>query len=118
SEVITERSYTCYACAIMPDHVHILIRKHRDTVEEMAIALMKRSRETLIRADRRSKDHPTWTGGTGWSVFLEHPQEIRRTIPYIEKNPEKIRLPRQHWPFVKDYDDWPLHKGHSPNSPD
>src|SRR5438874_2717788 len=32
-QVITERHYTCYACAIMPDHVHLLIRKHRDHAE-------------------------------------------------------------------------------------
>src|SRR4051812_14408712 len=30
-EVIEERRYTCYACVIMPDHVHILIRKHKDS---------------------------------------------------------------------------------------
>jgi hypothetical protein len=23
------RGYTCYGCAIMPDHVHLLIRKHK-----------------------------------------------------------------------------------------
>lgn len=28
-EVIERHRYTCYACAIMPDHVHVLIRKHR-----------------------------------------------------------------------------------------
>jgi len=27
SEVIRIRCYTCYACAIMPDHVHLVIRK-------------------------------------------------------------------------------------------
>src|SRR5688500_12641293 len=27
-EVIPERKYTCYACAVMPDHVHLLIRRH------------------------------------------------------------------------------------------
>src|SRR5262245_57831374 len=34
-DVIERERYTCYACAVMPDHVHILIRKHRDTAEEM-----------------------------------------------------------------------------------
>jgi REP element-mobilizing transposase RayT len=28
-------NYTCYACAIMPDHVHLLIRKHKNLSEEM-----------------------------------------------------------------------------------
>ena len=34
-QVIAARRYTCYAAAIMPDHVHLLIRKHRDPAEEM-----------------------------------------------------------------------------------
>ena len=33
--VIAQQTYTCYACAIMPDHIHILIRKHKHTAEEM-----------------------------------------------------------------------------------
>jgi hypothetical protein len=28
AEVIAEQRSTCYTCAIMPDYVHILIRKH------------------------------------------------------------------------------------------
>src|SRR5713101_1705661 len=32
-EIISERGYTCYACAILPDHVHLLIRRHRDKSE-------------------------------------------------------------------------------------
>jgi hypothetical protein len=35
ADTIKEERYTCYACAIMPDHVHILIRKHKDTAEQM-----------------------------------------------------------------------------------
>ncbi len=33
--VIREHNYTCYACAIMPDHVHVLIRKHKHVAEDM-----------------------------------------------------------------------------------
>src|SRR4051812_36504218 len=31
---IVQHKYTCYAAAIMPDHVHLVIRKHRDLAEE------------------------------------------------------------------------------------
>ena len=58
-----------------------------------------------------------WTSGYGWRGFLEHPDEVRRTIGYIDRNPLPIGLPRQSWPFVTPYDDWPLHAGHSPNFP-
>ena len=66
--------------------------------------------------DRRDPIHPVW-GGAGWKVFLDHPDEVRRTIGYIEENPMKIGLPRQRWEYICDYDGWPLHPGHSPRSP-
>jgi REP element-mobilizing transposase RayT len=116
-EVVEPERYTCYACAIMPDHVHTLLRKHRHQAEEMIANLQDRSRERLAAAGHRRPGHPTWTGGGGWKVFLEHPDEVRRTIRYVDKNPTEIRLPPQTWPFVKPYDGWPLHPGHSPNSP-
>jgi Transposase IS200 like len=49
-EVVADEKYTCYACAIMPDHVHILIRKHKHDAEEMIKNLQKRSRKQLIDA--------------------------------------------------------------------
>ncbi len=116
-DVIAEQRYTCYACAIMPDHVHLLIRKHKDEAEDMIEKLKEASRKQLIAAELRASTHPVWAGGCGWKVFLDHPDDIRRTIRYVGKNPEEIGLPPQKWPFVTEYDGWPLHPGHSPNSP-
>jgi REP element-mobilizing transposase RayT len=117
TQVIDEQRYTCFACAIMPDHVHIVIRKHKHRAEVIGELLKNASRLLLADSRHRPPDHPTWVGGNVWSIFLDHPDEVRRTIPYIEQNPVKIGLPQQHWPFVKPYDGWPLHPGHSPNSP-
>ena len=64
----------------------------------------------------RTTDHPVWTMG-GWKGFLDYPDEVRRKIAYINGNPAHIGLPEQNWGFVKPYDGWPLHPGHSPNSP-
>jgi REP element-mobilizing transposase RayT len=116
SETITEHRYTCYACAIMPDHVHLLIRKHKHKAEQMIAFFQQKSRLRLRTSAARTPDHPIW-GGPGWKAFLDHPDAVRRTIRYIEDNPCKLRLPRQQWPFVTPYDGWPLHPGHSPNSP-
>jgi|RhiMethySRZTD1v2_1073278.scaffolds.fasta_scaffold1073596_1 REP element-mobilizing transposase RayT len=113
---ISECRYTCFACAVMPDHVHLLIRKRRHNAEEMIERIQSISRTELIWAGLREPSHPVWTRG-GWKVFLEHPDDVRRTIRYIENNPVKQRLPRQTWSFVQTYNDWPLHPGHSPNSP-
>ena len=96
SETICENNYTCYACAIMPDHVHILIRKHKHQAEDMLDNFQQTSRLRLRNVGLRSADHPVW-GGPGWKVFLDTPTDIRRTIRYIETNPVKWRL-RLHQP--------------------
>ena len=105
AEVIRERNYTCYACAIMPDHVHALIRKHRDHTEDMIANLQKASARKLIAAGRREEAHPVW-GGPGWKVFLYTEADIERIVEYIRRNPEKAGLPLQTWEFVKEYDGW------------
>lgn len=116
AEVVAAMKYTCYACAVMPDHVHMLIRKHKHTAEEMIANLQDHSRLRLREAGLRPNDHPTW-GGCGYKVFLDHPEEVRRIIEYIRQNPIRIGWPEQVWPFVLPYDNWPVHEGHSPNSP-
>ena len=106
---IARSAYMCYACAIMPDHVHILIRKHRDSAEMMLANLQRTSHLALRESGIVDVEHPVW-GGPGWKVFLDTPDDIRRTVHYIEQNPVKIRLPMQKWDFVKEYDGWPFHK--------
>ena len=53
----------------------------------------------------RPMAHPVW-GGRGWKVYLDSVGDMRRTVRYIEQNPERIGLPRQHWNFVTVYDNW------------
>ena len=116
AEEIGRQRYTCYACAIMPDHVHVLIRKHKHKAEDMIVNLQRTSRLRLSASATVDPDHPVWTAG-GWKGFLDSPDSIRRTIRYIDDNPIKVKRPKQHWPFITEYDNWPLHPGHNPNSP-
>lgn len=103
--VIRDRNYTCYACAIMPDHVHLLIRKHRDQAVDMIENLQSASRTAVIELGERASDHPVWCV-SGWKVYLDTRDEIERTIHYIEENPGKARMPIQSWAFVSVYDGW------------
>jgi REP element-mobilizing transposase RayT len=114
--VVAQSRYTCYACAIMPDHVHIVIRKHRDNAEQMIENLQESSRLRLSALGLRTPDHPVWTSG-GWKGFLDNQDEVRKKIAYVESNPPHMGLPEQRWGFVTPYDGWPLRPGHSPNSP-
>jgi hypothetical protein len=104
-EAILATPYTCYACAIMADHVHLVIRKHRHKAEEMIERLQDASRLRLSAAGLVPADHPVWTSG-GWRVFLDSPAAVRGRVAYVEGNPEKAASARQVWPFVTAYDGW------------
>jgi REP-associated tyrosine transposase len=111
ADTIRTAQYTCYACAIMPEHIHMLIRKHRDYAETMIDKLQKASRQALIDHGKRSPTHPVW-GGPGWKVFLNTQADIWRIVRYIEANPAKSGLPPQRWGFVTEYDGWlPMGQG-------
>ena len=43
-------------------------------------------------------------------TFEESPDDIRRTIRYIEDNPLKLGLPAQAWSFVTPYNNRPFHR--------
>ncbi|MSR56860.1 MAG: hypothetical protein EXS05_04220 [Planctomycetaceae bacterium] len=113
---IEAQRYTCYAAAVMPEHIHLVIRKHRDKAEEMIAKLQSVSRLHVMQTGLHDTSHPVWTTG-GHKGFIDNPDRVRTTIRYIERNPVEDGLPAQHWPFVSEYDGWPLHAGHSPNSP-
>src|SRR5207248_8563842 len=90
-ETIVRERYMCYACAVMPDHVHCLIRKHKHHAETMIDNFQAASREAMIDANRRKQNHPVW-GGPGWKVFLYTQADMRRIVEYIEANPRKAGL--------------------------
>ena len=81
----------------------------REVIERLALAGIGAVALTADRAEELVRD----LSGNG---ELRR-DEVRQTIGYIERNPLKIGLPPQAWPFVQPYDNWPLHPGHSPNSP-
>jgi hypothetical protein len=93
----------------MPDHVHLVIRKHRDTAEQMIENLQNDSCARLQTSGIVMENHPVWTL-KGWHVFLDSPAAVKSRIHYVERNPMKEGLSRQEWPFVVAYDNWPFHK--------
>ena len=105
-DAIGHASYTCYAAAVMPDHVHLVIRKHRDRAEQMIEILQESTRLRLSTSGVVPTGHPVWTQG-GWKRFLDAPEAVRSVARYVENNPVKSGLPPQHWPFVLPYDGWP-----------
>ena len=95
--------------AILPDHVHLLIRKHRDPAEEIILHFQRNARLRLSETKSLPEEHPTWTR-SGFRGFLDNPNAVRSVIRYIEQNPVKAGNPPQKWEFVTPYNGWPFHK--------
>lgn len=67
ANTLHRRTYTCYACAIMPEHIHLLIRRHRDMPEAMIEAFQEDSCTAILDLKLKSRgiDHPVWGGPDG-----------------------------------------------------
>ena len=105
-EAVAERGTICHACAVMPDHAHLLIRRQGDRAEDMIQLFQETTRAALIGAGKRAATHPVWTAGAGWKGFLNTQRDFLREIEYIGRNPLKIGRPEQDWDFVVPYDGW------------
>jgi REP element-mobilizing transposase RayT len=89
------------ACAILPQHVHLVLARHRLSVESLANHLKGAATQRLIEerlhpqaAHQGAKSRPPKTFARGqWKVFLEDQVDVVRSIKYVNKNPERERLP-------------------------
>lgn len=102
-EVVKSRRFRCFACAILTNHVHLIIRKHRDRAEDMIFALRKESAKWLRRLADVPNDHPIWSGDQ-FKKYLSTPRDIERTLRYVECNPRQSGLSAQQHGFVTPYE--------------
>ena len=97
-----------YACAILPEHIHLVIARHRHQVETIAQQLKSAATRRLIAEDlhpqaahQGGKRRPPKAFARGqWKVYLNSDAAIARAINYVEQNPVREHLPRQRWHFV------------------
>ncbi len=101
-----EAGYDIYACAIMPDHVHLVLGVPPRGVGVVLAhfksqATRRLNDEGLLPQPptTHSKDRPpVWAEGK-WCGFLNR-SELPGAIRYVENNPVQAGLPRQFWSFV------------------
>lgn len=97
-----------WACSILPEHVHLVLGRHRYKIEQAANLLKGAAQRRLIKlgfhplsayrnAQRRV---PSMWADKCWKVFLDNEIAIENAIGYVEANPEREGKPRQNWPFV------------------
>lgn len=114
-DVVHRAGYTAYECAICSNHVHLIVRIHRDDALAMCAKFMEGARSRLRSGEFEdvAADHPVWAERP-YKVFLYTPEDVRSRIDYVNANPEKEGLPRQVWSFVSPYNNWPHHKVNAP----
>ena len=97
-----------YACSILPCHVHMVVKRHRYSVEKVSQQMKGAATRQLLREGMhpfagiryRNGDVPTPWGRRCWSIFLDSEEGIERAIQYVVDNPIKERRRAQHWNFV------------------
>jgi REP element-mobilizing transposase RayT len=101
-----------WACAILPEHIHLVVGRFRLPIEQVVIQLKGEATQRLLEEGihpfghlRESNGRPPKCFARGeWSVFLETPEDIERAIAYVANNAGKEGLKPQTWPFVVPFD--------------
>jgi REP element-mobilizing transposase RayT len=107
AQACQEADYRIYACVIMPDHVHIVLRcpSHRTlgvTIGHFKAQAIRHLNEEGISpcpAARSDQDQASVWGEGKWCGYLNR-FELPRAIAYVQANPVNAGLPPQTWNFV------------------
>jgi REP element-mobilizing transposase RayT len=101
-------NYTLWACAIMPEHTHLVIARHRYKIEQVVNLLKGEATRQLIDdgihplaqySSTRGRPPAVW-GQHCWKVFLDNEEAIEAAIHYVEENPVREGKRKQSWSCV------------------
>jgi REP element-mobilizing transposase RayT len=99
--------FPVWACAILPDHVHLVVGRPEMDVEQLLIQLKGAATESLKKQglhpfaamkDKQGRTPKCFARGE-WKVYLD-PPDVPRAVRYVEDNPLKEGKARQRWSFV------------------
>jgi REP element-mobilizing transposase RayT len=106
---VNKSGLTLWACSILPEHVHLVIARHRYKVEQ-AVNLLKGDAtrrlvecglHPMMQFQESPRDRlPSVWAENQWKVYLDTEDAIVRAIRYVEENPLQEDMPPQRWTFV------------------
>ncbi|MBK8267775.1 MAG: transposase [Planctomycetes bacterium] len=111
AKAIEDLRVTNCACAMMPDHVHLVVGRSAHSIEDVSTRLKSEASRKLVDESLHPFDElrnsagdlpSVWAEGE-WKVFLNSPEAITHEIQYVEENPIKAGLKPQRWSFVTRY---------------
>ena len=100
-----------YACAILPEHAHLVVRRHRYSIEEIARHLKADATCELKREGLHPFADFPYANGTlpspwarkEWKCFLFDEDYVRNAIRYVGRNPTREGCKAQAWSFVSPF---------------
>jgi REP element-mobilizing transposase RayT len=107
-EYVQSADLVLRACSILPDHVHLVVLRHRCTIEQIVNHLKGAATRSIVAegihplspvAAPGKRPPKMWARGQ-WSVYLDDETDVVRAIRYVEDNPAKEGKRRQRWSFV------------------
>jgi REP-associated tyrosine transposase len=111
SNGIARSRFTIWACSILPEHIHLVIARHKYKVEHVANQLKGDATKQL----KKERLHPLashvtadgqirtpWARGE-WKAYLDSEEAIEDAIRYVEENPIKEGKPKQTWTCVRKF---------------
>ena len=100
-----EGEYVLHACSILPEHVHMVIRRNQRAIGRIMRHFKARATQKIANENLWTEEgRPVWAK-RGWKVFLDKPSDVRRTISYVENNPLKEGKKRQQWTMITPFED-------------
>ncbi len=107
ADYVLKSKLPVWACAILPDHVHLVVGQPGMKVEQLVIQMKGAATERLKQAglhpfdtmkDEKGRTLKCFARGE-WKVYLDSP-DVPRAVRYVEDNPIKEGKRRQRWSFV------------------
>ena len=92
-KVVSRLNLSVSACAIMNDHVHLLVLRSKYQIEYLVNQF-----KGAATAQLNLRQTP-WTRGC-WKVFINDEEALQAAAMYVEANPTAAGLPPQQWDFV------------------
>ena len=115
ADTVTRGRFSIWACAILPEHTHVVVARHRYSIEQTSNLLkgnatrfiLKDNRHPLAAFAKPGERPPRMWAERQWKVYLDSEQAIDNAIAYVNENPIKEGKPAQHWKFVTPFEGLP-----------
>jgi REP element-mobilizing transposase RayT len=104
-QAILDGDYAIHACAVLPDHVHLVIGRHERDIRQIVGHLKAKATRALRQSGRWPADGRDVWGEHGWNVALDGAADVDRAVRYVEENPLKEGKKRQEWDIVTPFNE-------------